>query len=138
MCTGFIGGATSDPPIARATSPTTPRLSRITVVQMLASVYSGSSLCRASRSFFPSFSFSACHCCTMLSDRFGLRDTPLRSRERADSILSRVPTERFHGGREIRTHDQRPRPCRRRHLFVKILVRWAKGKSLTDRPSNLL
>ena len=93
MCTGSISGATSDPPIARATSPTTPRLSRLTVVQMLASVYSSSSLSRASRSLFPSFYFSACHCCTKMSNRFRLRDSPLGSSERADSILSRASTE---------------------------------------------
>ena len=32
MCMGSIGGATRGPPIARATSPTTPRLSRIIIV----------------------------------------------------------------------------------------------------------
>ena len=57
MCTGSIGGATRDPPIARATSLTTPRLFRIMVVQMLASVYSSSALSRTSRSFFPTFLF---------------------------------------------------------------------------------
>ena len=48
--------------------------------------------------------------------------------------------ERFHGGREIRTHDQRPI-----HIysvlpstpFVKVLVRRAKGKRLTNRLPNL-
>ena len=58
MCTGSIGRATRYPPIiARATSPTTPRLRRTMIGQMLASVYSSSSLSRASRSIFPSFLF---------------------------------------------------------------------------------
>ena len=61
---------------------------------MLASAYSSSSLSRASRSLFPSFSFSAYNCCAMLSDRFRLRDSPLGSRERADAILSRALPKR--------------------------------------------
>ena len=39
--------------------------------------------------------------------------------------------KRFHGGREIRTHVLPSTP------FVKVLVRWAKGKRLTNRLPNL-
>ena len=45
--------------------------------------------------------------------------------------------KRFHGGRETRTHDQRLMCCRRRHLFVKVSVRWVEGERLSDRLPNL-
>ena len=47
--------------------------------------------------------------------------------------------KRFHGGREIRTHDQRLMFCRRRHLWrsYSLIIRWAKGKRLTNRLPNL-
>ena len=44
--------------------------------------------------------------------------------------------KRFHGEREIRTHDHRPMVCRRRHLW-RHLVRWATGKRLTNRLPKL-
>ena len=44
--------------------------------------------------------------------------------------------KRFHGGREIRTHDQRPMVLPTTP-FVKALVRWATGKRLTNRLPKL-
>ena len=71
-----------DPFLARVTSPTTLLSSRVMVLQMCTSLYRTCYI-------FRSLSLSVCHCCTMRSVLFRLRDTPLECRELADPLLSR-------------------------------------------------
>lgn len=117
MCAGSVCVATRQPPIARATSPTTPCLSGIIVVQMLAGIKSNYYRSCASRSSFPSFSFSACHCriirrsilfstvtkaCIYVSSSHNTTASSQSEREASGGSLARkTASEIFHRARDM-------------------------------------